>query len=384
MCRKNTNMNKIKTFGVVSYNKYANFTNYGSALQSWALNTVINKVGESRGWRAMFIDYCPDILANLDPLNPFGNMWDQDVEAHKRIEFSMPAIRENYKKFMMFYDMRFLHTKGKYTSQNFNTVCERENIDGFVCGSDTIFCYKEFGFDDGYFANYDVMRNGYSVAYAASFGDTDFNKIDKKALQAKLRNFRYIALRESQFLDFARESTEVKVEQVIDPTLLLTANDYDAIVVPRQIDEPYILLYSRRFNPAMTAYADRLSKERSVKVVDISLSSSNPNGHIMRYDAGVEEFLSLVKHAECVVTNSYHGILFSIIYKRPFYLFSREQCDTKNDQVLQMLNLREYAMVTGEELLNNTIDYDKVHQIIALRRKQSLSVLIDELKGLKK
>ena len=51
------------------------------------------------------------------------------------------------------------------------------------------------------------MREGYSVAYAASFGDTDFDKIDKKVLKAKLRNFRYLALRESQFLDFAREAT---------------------------------------------------------------------------------------------------------------------------------------------------------------------------------
>ena len=326
-------MNKMKTFGIVSYNKYANFTNYGSALQSWALNTVINKVGESMGWRAMFIDYCPDILAKLDPLNPSKNMWDQDVEARKRVEFSMPAIRENYEKFMKFYDKRFLHTKEKYTSQNFNTICERENIDGFVCGSDTIFCYKEFGFDDGYFANYDVMREGYSVAYAASFGDTDFDKIDKEVLKTKLCNFRYLALRENQFVDFAREATGVEVEQVIDPTLLLTANDYDTIVAPRQIDEPYVLLYSRRFNPIMAAYTDRLSKKLGVKVVDISLCSSNPNGHIMRYDAGVEEFLSLVKHAECIVTNSYHGMLFSIIYKRPFFLFSREQCDTKNMQV---------------------------------------------------
>ena len=340
----------MKTFGIVSYNKYANFTNYGSALQSWALNTVINKVGESMGWRAMFIDYCPDILAKLDPLNPSKNMWDQDVEARKRVEFSMPAIRENYEKFMKFYDKRFLHTKEKYTSQNFNTICERENIDGFVCGSDTIFCYKEFGFDDGYFANYGVMREGYSVAYAASFGDTDLDKMDRA--------------------------------QVLDPTLLLTANDYDTIVAPRQIDEPYVLLYSRRFNPIMAAYTDRLSKKLGVKVVDISLCSSNPNGHIMRYDAGVEEFLSLVKHAECIVTNSYHGMLFSIIYKHPFFLFSREQCDTKNMQVLQMLDLGDRSMITGEELLNNIIDYDEVHKIIGLRREQSLGVLIDELKGL--
>ena len=226
------------------------------------------------------------------------------------------------------------------------------------------------------------MREGYSVAYAASFGDTDFDKIDKEVLKTKLCNFRYLALRENQFVDFAREATGVEVEQVIDPTLLLTANDYDTIVAPRQIDEPYVLLYSRRFNPIMAAYADRLSKKLGVKVVDISLSSSNPNGHIMRYDAGEEEILSLVKHAECIVTNSYHGMLFSIIYKRPFFLFSREQCDTKNMQVLQMLDLGDRSMITGEELLNKIVDYDEVHKIIGLKREQSLGVLIDELKGL--
>lgn len=71
------------------------------------------------------------------------------MEARKRVEFSMLAIRENYEKFMMFYDKRFFILRKIYIA-NFNTICERENIDGFVCGSDTIFCYKEFGFDDGY------------------------------------------------------------------------------------------------------------------------------------------------------------------------------------------------------------------------------------------
>lgn len=65
-----------------------------------------------------------------------------------------------------------------------------------------------------------------------------------------------------------------------------------------------------------------------------------------------------------------------------FFLFSREQCDTKNMQVLQMLDLGDRSMITGEELLNNIIDYDEVHKIIGLRREQSLGVLIDELKGL--
>ena len=62
-------------FGIVSYNRYGNFTNYGSALQSWALYTAINRTGLGD---AVLVNYCPDILADKEPLNPMKNMWDKD------------------------------------------------------------------------------------------------------------------------------------------------------------------------------------------------------------------------------------------------------------------------------------------------------------------
>ena len=69
----------MKRIGTVSYNIYCNFTNYGSALQTWALNQAINKLG----YHAKLIDYCPDILSDKDPLNPFSNMWDKDEESKR-------------------------------------------------------------------------------------------------------------------------------------------------------------------------------------------------------------------------------------------------------------------------------------------------------------
>lgn len=144
--------------GIVSYNIYCNFTNYGSALQSWALYQSIKRISPDL-YQPVLVDYCPDSLSDKDPLNPFSNMWDQDPESRKMCELSLPAIRINYQKFDHFYHTYFGLTSQKYTSENFNSIAHFDDINHFVCGSDTIFCINEFnGFDDGYFANYDVMK----------------------------------------------------------------------------------------------------------------------------------------------------------------------------------------------------------------------------------
>ena len=97
-------------------------------------------------------------MRDANPLDPFKKMWDKDVESRRMCELTMPAIRENYKKFGRFYTERFNRSKSVYTSDNFAECVEREGLDGFVCGSDTIFCPDEFGIDDGYYANYDCMK----------------------------------------------------------------------------------------------------------------------------------------------------------------------------------------------------------------------------------
>lgn len=117
------NMHNI---GIVSYNINCNFTNYGSALQSWALSQMIDRVGAEFGIQSQLIDYCPKVLEDSDCLNPVKKMWDKDQEARRQIEMMMPAIRENYLKFEDFYTNRFRRTKRKYTDDNFNDVVKDE------------------------------------------------------------------------------------------------------------------------------------------------------------------------------------------------------------------------------------------------------------------
>lgn len=371
----------MKRFGIVSYNMYGNFTNYGSVLQSWALQKVVNRQGKG-AWEAIIVDYCPDVLKNANPLNPMPYMWDKDDEAMKMCELSMPAIRKNYEKFIDFYHKYFNITKEKYTANNFNAIVTGEGIDGFICGSDTIFSLNELGFDNGYYANYRCMKNGYTVAYAASFGDTQFTKDNYALLNKRLQNFKALGLRESNMLPYVKENTRVPVEKVLDPTLLLTCSDYDTIAEELLIKDKYICLYSRRYNPEMEAHAETLAKQNGWKIVEISLWATNENkGHIMFYEAGVEEFLSLIKHAEYVVTNSFHGIIFSIQYSRQFSAFFREEGVIKVKELLDVFGLSSRIIGKDGEKELESINYEKVHNCLDEARKKSLSFLNMELEG---
>lgn len=362
----------MKYIGQVSYNINCNFTNYGSALQSWALSQMIDRLGTEFGLQSKLVDYCPRVLEDSDCLNPTKKMWDTDTEARRQVEMMMPAIRVNYKKFEDFYTNHFRRTKRKYTDDNFNDIVRDESIGGFVCGSDTIFCINEFkGFVEGYYANFDCMR-GKSVSYAASFGDPTFTEQDYLTLNERLKNFKALGIREYNMLPYVREHVDVRSERTIDPTLLAEASLYDNLIAEPQMEEKYILLYSRRYNKNMEQYAEKLAKEKGVKLVEISIRAINAEkGHIMRYDAGVEEFLSLVKHAECVITNSFHGVIFAVQLRTPFYCFSREQGDTKIGEILNLFGLKNHIMVDGTEAVPDKIDFDDVHSRIAEARKES-------------
>ena len=360
----------MKYVGQVSYNINCNFTNYGSALQSWALSQMIDKIGAEIGLQSKLIDYCPKVLEDSDCLNPTKKMWDTDLEARRQIEMMMPAIRENYKKFEDFYTNRFRRTKKKYTDDNFNDVVRDESIEGFVCGSDTIFCINEFkGFVEGYYANFDCMR-GKSVSYAASFGDPTFTEAGYITLNKRLQNFKALGIREFDMLPYVKEHVKVRAERTIDPTLLAESSLYDTIIAEPQLQEKYILLYSRRYNREMEQYAEKMSHDTGLPIVEISIRATNvEKGHIMRYDAGVEEFLSLVKNAECVITNSFHGVIFAVQLRTPFYCFSREQGDTKIGAILDLFGLNDRIMVKGNEQIPSYINFDNVHERIAEARK---------------
>lgn len=361
----------------MSCNIYCNFTNYGSALQTYALQKVINSINKDE-IEALVMDYCPNTMLDKDILNPFKHMWDKDETARRMCELTLPAIRINNDKFNDFYRNHF-NLSNKYTSENFSPLVASENINGFVVGSDTVFCLEEFNLDDGYFANYPEMR-GRTVSYAASFGDSHFTPDSLSRLDILLKNFNALGIRENQMIPYVRGKVNVPVERTIDPTLLLEASDYLDVTIESPYEEPYILMYARRYNPKMEQYVRNIASKNRWRIIEISLRATNSElGHIMRYDAGVEEFLGLIKNAEMVVTNSFHGMIFSVQFRRPFIAFTRDQCDTKILELLNLFGIRDRLMVTGDEPEPKEIDYETVHQRIDAIRKSSKAFLEKEI-----
>lgn len=373
----------MKRFGTVSYNIYCNFTNYGSALQSWALCRIVDKLGAGGRWQSVLVDYCPDVLRDKDPLDPMKNMWDKDEVSRRMCELSLPAIRINYEKFDRFYHEAFNRTKNSYTSGNFCDIVDTESLDGFICGSDTIFCPDEFGFDDGYYANYPCMKDGFSISYAASFGDAKIKGEQLDTLRSRLGNFKAIGLRESTLVDFVRANTDkdrVNVCRTLDPTLLLCKDDFETIACRERLhDKPYLLLYARRYNSHMEEYAERLAAENGWDIVEISLRAVNAARHRMFYEAGVDEFLSLVRGAELTVTNSYHGMIVSFQYGRPFTVFSREQCDTKISELLEISGLSDLKLPSVPATAVSANDIKAAQNRLAAHRNTSLKFLDDSL-----
>lgn len=369
----------MKRIATVTYNRHANFTNYGSALQTYALRQAIEAVGGGVV-EAVCLDYCPRSHEGVDPLSPFRMMWDADGESRRMVELTMPAIRENLAKFERFYDEACGFTSRSYTSANVGESWEDEGLSGYVCGSDTIFCIREFkGFDPGYYADVPQMA-GRAVAYAASFGDVDWKPDELDMLSKKLTNFRAVGLREDAMVGFCRNHADVPVERVTDPTLLLRQGDYLAIAAPRQHEAPYVLLYSRRYDPAMEAYAERLACERGCDVVEISLRATNADlGHDMRYDAGVEEYLALVRDAEYVVTNSYHGLAFALQMHTPFTVFTREQAGSKISELLDWVGLCDRSASSADCDVWPEMRFEDVDARLEAIREHSLSFLRTEL-----
>ena len=168
-----------------------------------------------------------------------------------------------------------------------------------------------------------------------------------------------------------RHGEYVNVQKTIDPTFLLTADEYEPITAEPQEQEKYLLMYSRRYAPEMEACAETLARSNGWKIIDISLRAVNAGrGHKMAYSAGVEEFLSLVKHAEYIVTNSFHGLIFSVQFRRPFSVFIREQSSSKINELLSLLGLGWH---------NSNPDYDLVHRNIERARSNSMEFLNMEL-----
>ena len=348
--------------GILTYHKT---TNYGAIFQAYALQQffISNNVD------CEIIDYLNKTLKKRYSLNPLnkGNI--------KNVLKSIANIGNNIilrKKFSDFIKSNVVLSSNKYSEKNIGT--SNDIYDKFVVGSDQVWNLKLSGNDINYYLNF-VKNDKDKNSYAASFGVNEFKKEELHEINQLLRKFSNISVREKQGVDLLNELKIENVNQNIDPVFLLDKNKWDKFTSNRIKKEKYIFVYEITYTPNLIEYARYLSKKMNCEVVFVSGSNRKIKGFINLNKLSPIEFLTYLKYSEYVVTSSFHGTAFSIIFEKDFnYDLPKKQGNTGSrlSSLANLLNLenREISSDFNKNIISE-INYSNAKAIIADEIKKS-------------
>ena len=276
----------------------------------------------------------------------------------------------------------------RYTCEDIRTG-KLPNYDTIIVGSDQVWNGIKVGNQDVYML--DFLKGKKGLTYAASFGMTSFpiNQFDD--YRRRINNFSSLLIREKEGLEMCKQLGRNDAQLVLDPTLLLQKEDYKELLDSATFDitENYILVYSLNQSYKIYDEAYRLATENGCRLIALKRSFCPPDvekkypGAKELYAISPEDFLRLIDNARCVVTNSYHALLFSVSFKSPFFLYL-DNADEENSRLLtltSLLNLDGQVFWESGHLPTsvNTVDYKHPHDILKQERKRSIQLLIESI-----
>ena len=364
--------------------------NYGSSLQAFAIQYVINKLG----FKNKIIDYdeyCHNIRWRVRPiLDDFFYQVMRIIDPVSKLLFSKKYkwfIDRNIQK--MGFDL-FEKENMTLTQKKFKTSKEIEedakNYDICICGSDQI--WNPLLFDPVMFLDFCNNKRTKTIAYAPSFGVSNLDK-NKDEIKKLLEGINRISVREEAGAKIVKDLVKNDVPVVLDPTLLVEKKEWEKILKPIKSDEPYILCYflGKKYIPHK--FIENLKKETGYKVINIcTYRTMNGIESECITTASPSEFLSYISNAAYVCTDSFHGTIFSIIFQRQFFTFKRfgKEKGNQNSRIYTLLNicklkcrLIDYAKVTADGIPD--LDYEKPMSNLEAKIKLSKKYLELALKN---
>ncbi len=367
---------KTKMIGILTW--FNSGMNYGQTLQAYALYNVLKKMG----YDVQVLSYGPGIFNRSKIVNRVINSY------------------YNRKKMGLFKQFNRFIADNLQTSRplkNKSDICKylkKLGFDAIICGSDQI--WNPFSFDSVFFLDIDVPIN--KIAYAPSVVDIKWKREFDAHPEVKgyLSNLTSISVREKSGAQIVEELCGIHPEVVLDPTLLLDNNEWnDLLYGETLLDKKYAFCYMFDLTDDQKSFisedADRRKCEEVICLCPSEINLTNSD-KVIKFipvkDISIEKFLSIIKNAECVYTDSFHGMVFSIINHREFYVFD----NGKNDDADKYYNFdRMITLLETLELLdrvwdigyikdkNEDIDYVKVDSILGKERNRSKSFLQDAI-----
>ena len=224
------------------------------------------------------------------------------------------------------------------------------------------------------------------ISYAASFGKSKLESDEVNETRRLLKRYDSISLRELSGVEIVDKLGIENSTNVLDPTLLLSGEDWRKISSRKFTKDRYILIYNLNRNPRIDAYAKELSIKTGLEVRYLSyqLHEFYKNGK-MFCNRPVEDFLALIDGADYVITDSFHATAFSLNFNKEFVIVYPGKYSTRLQSILEILGLTNRVAKNERDLsiVESKIDYNRVNEILAAERKRSLLWLSNALSGVK-
>ena len=353
--------------------------NYGAILQIYALQETLKSFGhqvEVIDYRQPFIEniYSPFYIKRYYSKNPIRiiKLFIKDVLTRReRIE------RRN--KFAIFISTNLLLS----STIAINSETIPGDYDVYVHGSDQIWNAKlTGGYDLVFFGEYKTKSESIKLTYAASMEANSLSETEKQLFTKYLEKFNYISVREKSLINILQPLTKNRICNVVDPTLLADPSIWDNIIVKPNIKNKYVLIYQNGVNENTLKIANNIANQIGATVIQISSWINTIDTNRSYPTPG--EFIGYLKYADCIITTSYHGTTFALIFKRPFYtIVSGEKSDIRYISLLDSLGLNQRIISNGiipqfseinySENVNNKLNEYRHQSFLFLQRCSLLS-----------
>lgn len=337
--------------------------NYGAALQAYALQTAFRQTVPE--CEVEVIDYrCRGVQKQRSLKKLIQSTGFVSAVLH------YPFVKKRIRKIDSFCRSHMKLSPYFGTAEELKAAVAQ--YDRIISGSDQVWNRNWTGGEDTYLQNFHEYHEK-KASYAVSFGISELPQEWKADYEKYLKQFSYLSVREESGRKLLQNEFGLEARVNIDPTLLLTSEQWNQVAVKTNVKKPYVLVYMVPYQKSAAAYARKIAAEKGLDIVTVCKSMKRDSG-IYKGNAGVEEIVGLFRNAAYVVTNSFHGTAFSVIYHKDFSI----ELNNPRGYNLRSRNLLTECGLLKEEPLQNTgildfsgSDWDTAEKQIEKQREAS-------------
>ena len=358
-----------KKIGIITF--YYKNDNYGANLQAYALTKYLNVNGYVAEQICFDNSSCQcteslkerivRILTKENIVNKINKkayeIIKNKIYASKKERF-LKQRQERAKKTEHFANVMIPHSKEVYSASTIYKV--NDIYDCFITGSDQVWNINMS--KPAYFLDF-VKGGKEKISYAASMAVDSISEEQKIQIKKWLQDYTAISVREKKSIDILAGLTGVIPEIVVDPTLLLTREEWDKCAASQLVNEDYMFCYFLGNNKKSRELALDYAKKYNLKIVSIPMYNDGYHfydedfGDLSLNDVSPEEFISLIKYAKYVFTDSFHCCVFSLIYRKQFFVFNRDEKKSMSSRIDSLMGLFECKKRYVNDISMQNLEY---------------------------